>query len=160
MNKELKEWTINYVKHKDSPFKRLVGYEEKKDIIEFKFKDKANIHVITERIDANTLDQIKSYEHKTVVCFNTDDNLKFLLKEWNKFSAIKNLTLIFVNLKNNDKWTINPHVHAMIADPESLETGLRTMFDTANGKIAEIKAPKRKPKLFGDDVADEEEGEE
>jgi len=49
----------------------------------------------------------------------------------------------------------------MIADPASLETGLQTMFDTANGKITEIKIPKRKPKLFDEDVADiEEEREE
>ena len=48
----------------------------------------------------------------------------------------------------------------MIADPASLETGLQTMFDTANGKISDIKIPKRKPKLFDEDVAESEEGEE
>ena len=51
-------------------------------------------------------------------------------------------------------------VHAMIADPASLETGLQTMFDTANGKVSEIKIPRRKPQLFDEDVTKEEEGEE
>lgn len=160
MNTSLKDWTIAYVKHKDSAFKKLVNYTEGKEYIDFKFKDKTNRHFILERIDAEVLTKIKDCDHKTVVCLNTEENYQFLIKEWKKLASIKNLMLIFVNLKTGDKWLINPHVHAMIADPESLETGLRTMYDTANGKVAEIKAPKRAPKLFDDDVADEEEGDE
>jgi hypothetical protein len=36
----------------------------------------------------------------------------------------------------------------MIADPESIESGLKTMFDTANGKIAEVKSAKKKASMF------------
>ncbi|MFA5796646.1 MAG: hypothetical protein WC916_01250 [Candidatus Woesearchaeota archaeon] len=159
MNNALKDWTIAYVKHKDSAFRKLVKTEEKKDRIEFHFRDKINTHFIIDTLTDALFSLIKDCEHKTIVCPNIQENLHFLLKEWKRINAIKNLLFIFVNLKNNDKWVINPHVHAMIADPASLEIGLQTMFDTANGKIAEIKVPKRKPQLFDEDVAASEEEE-
>jgi len=37
-----------------------------------------------------------------------------------------------------------PHTHSMIADPSTIESGLRTMFETANGKVAEVKKGKKK----------------
>ena len=51
-------------------------------------------------------------------------------------------------MKIGDKWVINPHTHSMIADPESIESGLRTMSDTANGKVEEVKKGKKKPSMF------------
>jgi hypothetical protein len=80
-----------------------------------------------------------------------------LIKNWKKLSDIKNLSFLFVNLKIGDKWVINPHTHSMIADPESIESGLRTMFDTANGKIAEVKVGKKKSSMFEESSSSEEE---
>jgi hypothetical protein len=161
MDKLLSDWTVNYVKNKDLTFRKLVRYTEhaKDDYIAFEFKDKTVAHFIVDKLTDKVFDMIKSYEHKVLVCLNTDENFKFLIKNWKRLSEVKNLNLLFVNLKIGDKWVINPHTHSMIADPESIESGLRTMFDTANGKIAEIKKGKKKSSMFEEGSSSEEEEE-
>ncbi|MGV8172266.1 MAG: hypothetical protein ACP5OA_06260 [Candidatus Woesearchaeota archaeon] len=159
MDKQLAEWTVNYVKNRDLTFRKLIKYTEKNkdEYIEFEFKDKIVPHLIIDKLSENIFEEIKKYEHKVVVCLNTDENFKFLIKNWKKLSDIKNLSVLFVNLKLNDKWIINPHTHSMIADPDSIESGLRTMYDTANGKVAEVKAGKKKASMFEEGTGSEEE---
>jgi hypothetical protein len=162
MNKELADWTVNYVKNKDLTFKKLVSYKshDKDEYISFEFKDRTISHFILEKIPEKVFELLKGHEHKVIICLNTDENFKFLIKNWKKLSDIKNLSFLFVNLKVNDKWIINPHTHSMIADPDSIESGLRTMFETANGKIAEIKAGKKKSSMFEEGSSEEENDEE
>jgi hypothetical protein len=150
MDKQLSDWTVNYVKNKDLTFRKLVKITEhdKEDYIAFEFKDKTVAYFITDKLSEKVFDIIKAHEHKVIVCLNIEDNFKFLIKNWNKLSDIKNLSLLFVNMKIGDKWVINPHTHSMIADPESIESGLRTMSDTANGKVEEVKKGKKKPSMF------------
>jgi hypothetical protein len=161
MDKQLYDWTISYVKNKDLTFRKLVKYTEnaKDGCISFEFKDKTIPHFIIDKLSDKIFEIIKSHEHKTIVCENTDENFKFLIKNWKKLSDIKNLSFVFVNLKLGDKWVINPHTHSMIADPDSIESGLKTMFDTANGKVAEIKIGKKKSSMFEESSSSEEEEE-
>jgi hypothetical protein len=161
MDKELADWTINYVKNRDLTFRKLVQYKEHtaEDHIDFEFKDKTVTHLIIDKLSDKALDLAKKYEHKVIVCLNNEDNFKFLIKHWKLLSDMKNLSLLFVNLKLHDKWVINPHTHSMIADPDSIEFGLRTMFDTANGKIAEVKIKKKKASMFEESSSGEEEEE-
>jgi len=136
-------------------------YEEhlSKEYIDFTFKDKMVTHFIVEQLKEDFFEKIKDHEYKTAVCLNTDENFKFLIRNWKKLSEIKNLSFVFVNLKINDKWVINPHTHSMIADPSSIESGLRTMFDTANGKAAEVKVTKKKASMF-EETSNADDGEE
>jgi hypothetical protein len=159
MDKQLAEWTVHYVKNKDLTFRKLVKFEEhpKEEMIEFEFKDKKVAHFILDKVTDKVLDLVKGHEHKVIVCLNNEENFKFLIKDWKKVSEIRNLSFLFVNLKGNDKWVINPHTHSMIADPASIESGLRTMYDTANGKIAEIKGGKKKASMFESSSSEEEE---
>jgi len=161
MDKQLSEWTINYVKNRDLTFRKLVKYVEnsKDDYISFEFKDKIVAHFIIDKLSEKIFEIIKNHDHKVIVCLNVEENFKFLIKNWKKLSDIKNLSFLFVNLKMGDKWVINPHTHSMIADPTSIESGLKTMFDTANGKIAEIKAGKKKSSMFEEGSGSEEEEE-
>jgi len=105
MNKDLMEWTINYVKNKDLTFRKLLKYEEhlSKEYIDFTFKDKMVTHFIVEQLKEDFFEKIKDHEYKTAVCLNTDENFKFLIRNWKKLSEIKNLSFVFVNLKINDK---------------------------------------------------------
>jgi len=164
MNKELKEWTVQYVKNKDLAFRKLVKFEddEKNNIINFHFKDKDNKHYILEKLDEKIISLINNSDWKTIVCLNIDENFDFLIKHWDKLSKIHNLNIIFVNLKTSEKWLINPKLHSMIADPDSIRIGLRTMFDTANGKISEVPKGKKKSSMFEEssDSDSEEENEE
>lgn len=160
MDQQLAEWTINYVKNRDLTFRKLVSYKEhaKDEYVGFEFKDKTVAHFISDKLLEKIFDMVKAHEYKVIVCLNNEDNFRFLIKNWKRLSDIKNLSFLFVNLKVDDKWVINPHTHSMIADPDSIESGLKTMFDTANGKIAEVKAGKKKSPMFeeGSGSTDEE----
>ena len=157
---ELTEWTENYLRNRDLTLKKIVSMktDEKNSLITIRFSDKEVKHYIlpllSERIFKLTAGNI------IVVCLNSRENFDFLIKNWSKLSKIKNYSIIFVNLKDNDKWLINPYVHNLIADPESLESGLKAMFDAANGEVLEPKPGKKKPKIFDDDVPDEGDSEE
>lgn len=156
---DLLEWTENYLKNRDLSVRKIVSMktDEKNNLIDVKFKDKSVKHHILPVLSEQTLTGTGS---RVIVSLNSKENFDFLIKNWGKISKIKDFSILFVNLKHNDKWLINPYVHSMIADPESLESGLKTMFDAANGDIKEPKAEKKKPKIFDDDVADEDDSEE
>ena len=162
MDKALGEWTLIYVRNRDLTFRKLVKHEEHltKGYIDFHFKDKIQTYIIIDRIDNSLFDTIKEHDTNVAVCLNIEDNFKFLIKNWKKFSEIKNLSFIFVNLKLNERWVINPHTHSMVADPKSIETGLKTMFDTANGNVAEMKGSKKKLSMFEESSTSNDEGEE
>jgi hypothetical protein len=130
----LKEWAIAFVKNKDLVQKKLVDYKEHEDRIDFNFKDKKQTYFIEDVLNEKLFDKIKNTENKTVICSNSEENLKFLIKNWDKLSKERSLNFIFVNLKLQDKWQINPYIHSSIADKSSLKSGLKAMFDAANGK--------------------------
>ena len=160
MTKELSEWTVHYVKNKDLTFKKLVKYTTQKDgSIEFEFKDKKITYFISDKLNDKIFDLIKGHEHKVAVCANIYDNFKFLISHWKKLSEHRNFSILFVNLALGEKWIINPHTHSMIADPASIESGLKTMFDTANGKAIEIKGSKKKASMFEASSSSEEDEE-
>lgn len=157
---ELLEWTNNYLTNRDLTLKKIVSIkiDEKNNIIDVKFKDKEVKHHVFPTLNDKIL--TLGVGSKVIICINSDENFKFLIKNWNKIAKIKDFSIIFVSLKNNDKWLINPYVHSMIADPESLESGLKAMFDSANGELKEPKMEKKKPKIFDDDVAEIDDSEE
>ena len=160
MASPLLEWTETYLKHKDLTLKRIISIErdEKSSILDVRFKDKQARHYVLPQLSERILSLPPG--NKVIVCLNTEENFSFLIKNWAKISKIKDFSMIFVNIDHNDKWLINPYIHSMIADPESMESGLRTMFETANGNITEVKIGKKKPKIFDDDVADEDDSKE
>ena len=161
MDKMLEEWTIAYLKNKDLGQRKLVKIEEKdKDnVLNVVYKDKPNKHHVLEKLDDKLLKDINNNDFKTIVTYNSEENFRFLVKNWKKLSDIKNLNMIFVNMKTFDKWLINPHLHSMIADPDTIEMGLRTMFDTANGKIAEPTKSKKKSSMFEESTDSDEDPE-
>jgi hypothetical protein len=158
MDKDLKEWTVQYVKHRDLTQKKIVKIEEKKgDVLEVQYKDKTVKYHVIDSADIELLKSISNNEHKAIVCPNSEENFRFLIKNWSKLSTIGNLSIIFINMKTHEKWQINPKVHSMIADPESIEQGLRTMYDTANGKVTDAPKAKKKPQIFESNSSEEAE---
>jgi hypothetical protein len=134
----LAEWTINYVKHKDSFQKKLKDYKQDQDVVEFNFSDKKHHYLISEKLEVSLLERIKKYDWKTIVCLNTEENLKVLIDNWKKFVGVDKLFVLFVSEKGG-KWIINPKTHEAISDPESLNLGLKSMYDAAEGKYEEPK---------------------
>lgn len=125
----LKEWTINFVKHKDIFAKKLKEYEEKKDQIVFHFKDNNKIFLVKPLLDEETFGFLKEDFSRAIVCSADRKNLKFLIDNWDKFKDAKSFTLIFANPETNAKWLLNPKTHNDICDEESLVQGLESMYE-------------------------------
>jgi hypothetical protein len=121
---DLYEWTGLYVKHKDLLARKLQKTEEKNGQFIFTFKD----CVLT----AFPMEQLglpkESSGRVLIATLQTKENVATLIKSWKSFAAIKDLTIIFVNLKTNEKWLIHPHTHSRIADT-NLEQGIRSIAD-------------------------------
>lgn len=151
---QLLDWTEQYIKNKDLTLRKIVS--TKKDptqgTLDVRYKDKQVMHYTMIALSDKVFEL--TAQNKIIVCLNTKDNFNFLVKHWTKLAQQKNMSMIFVS--DGDKWLINPYVHNMIADPDSLESGLKAMFDAANGDIREPKIEKKKPQIFDDDVATEE----
>jgi hypothetical protein len=125
---ELKEWSINFVKHRDMFNKKLVDFKVLQDMIEFEFKDKKHLYIILPDLGDGLKERVKD-GFITIVCLNKKNNLDYVIKNWNMFIKNKKLNLIFVNPHINDKWILNPSVHDMVSDHESLTQGLKTLFE-------------------------------
>ncbi|HIH24476.1 TPA: hypothetical protein HA251_05560 [Candidatus Woesearchaeota archaeon] len=124
---DIREWTIVYVRHRDLIARKLQTVDEKDDCVIFTFKDYELV--------AYPMEQLSLPPHagktggKTLITTHqTKANVDALIKGWKSFAAVKDLTVIFVNLSTNEKWLIHPHTHAQIADT-NLEGGIRSIAD-------------------------------
>jgi len=134
----LREWTLDYIKNRDIVHRRISNVEDKGDYFLVTHKDESHIiFLVKEDIDdfSNVIDKIDELSKEnnpdkiTLVLYNNKVNLDSLLKYWKTLSERTNLTIIFANPRANEKWVISPNVHNKIADPETLEQGIKTMFE-------------------------------
>ncbi len=125
---DLFEWTKQYIKFRD------VMKREVKEIIE-----KNNHEIITEEKKENkrylindkieeAIKQIRNEEKTIIVCSNEKENIKELIKDWNKVKNNKKLTIIFTETETNEKWLIHPNTHNKITD--NLKEGLNTLYES------------------------------
>lgn len=134
---DLKEWTTHFVKNKDLFHKKILEIKDHKGYIEVIQKDKKvhsyhlqedlSLTELTPALEESNKDKNK---HITIVCLNKRSNLNILLQHWKKISEFERCSILFVNVDSltERKWIIRPHIHAKIADPDSLKTGLEAMF--------------------------------
>lgn len=153
---DLTTWLISYLKWKDVD-KKIKEIKESQNGITVKYDDKTVTFLVTTNFTTANHTAIMEGKYQATCVENTEENLHFLIAHWKDFATKKGFMMIFVNLGLGEKWTIFPFSHNSIADPESLETGLRAMFDIANGKIREDKPKKRK--MFEETEEDEDEDE-
>lgn len=137
----LVEWTVNFVRNKDVISKKIEKIEHEKNGFDLyvKYRDREQYFIISSNIDKidSIIEKIKDVALSNIFYFfivtlNSKHNLDALLKNWNKLSNFKMLSIIFLNPFSglDKKWIISPHVHNKICDKNSLETGLRSIFDT------------------------------
>ena len=134
---DLKEWAMHFVKNKDLFQRKIKEIKDKKKSIQILNKDGSthmyfmqenlNLTELTSDLEESNKDKNK---HVSIVCLNKRKNLDILLEHWKKISEFQRCCFIFVNLNSltEKRWIIRPHIHAKIADPESLKTGLEAMF--------------------------------
>ena len=136
MNREqiyLRDWTLRYIKNKDLILKKIVSTEELEDGFHLVKKDNEQrffVEPFFTDVDA-TLKKVKAYEHnKALVFYHTKENYDALLKHWKNFVDVgRDFTLFIINpfSKTDRVLTLSPYTHNLIADPDSLDTGLKTM---------------------------------
>ena len=143
--KELSEWMISFIKHKDVIKKSILSIETKEgqgqDKIFVKYKDKEQEILILPQLDSSSMDVIKkSLENKSkelhvaVVVLNSDNNLNFLVKNWGELSKYALLSFYFVNPASSleQKWIIFPYTHDKVTEKSALKTGLLSIAETVD----------------------------
>ena len=130
----LVEWTVNFVKHKDMLAKKIEKIEKNKDGFDLyvKYMDREQYFIITADIaDIDAIIQKADNDrYFSIVALNSKNNLNIVMKSWHKLVHFKFLNIIFVNpfSEIDKKWIIFPYTHQKISDENSLETGLKSMF--------------------------------
>lgn len=132
----LADWTVHFVKNKDIISKKIECVENGKRGFDLyvKYKDREQYFIIAPSIaDLDSIiKRINNEAYFSIVTLNSKDNFEAVLKNWGKIVGFKFLNIIFVNPFSglDKKWIIFPHTHHKICDESSLETGLRSLFET------------------------------
>ncbi len=135
----LEQWFYEFAKNRDLIHRKIDHIDEQHHRIYFKTYEQL---VVVEPFFGdigNMLQVLEKEKHYALVCFNTRENFKKLIEHWNSFVEFRFLTLYFVNpFSNQDKkWVVVPSTHSRIADPGSLKTGLKAMFDMVDEFMAD-----------------------
>lgn len=127
----LKEWAINYFKHRDIIPQAIEKIEPSDNKVLIKYKDRTEVILPLGNLADFNVSQ-KSDEFISLIVFNTSKNFDTLLRNWADFLEFKNLKLFFINpfSEAEHKWIIAPAVHARISDESSLKKGLQSIFET------------------------------
>jgi len=131
----LVDWIINFLKNKDLYLRKIELVEKNKEGFDVyvKFKDKEQYFIVEPLIeDVNeVLGKFDSERHFGLVVFNTTGNFDVLVRNWSKFVEFKRLCVYFVNpfSQLDKKWIIYPYTHNHICEKNSLEKGLKAMFE-------------------------------
>jgi hypothetical protein len=156
---ELVDWLKNFLRWKDQMDQRLKEVKVEGNLLVAVYEGKTVKYLVSSSCGKDCIVRAKSGEVQGICVENVEENFKFVISHWKEFSEMPNLCLIFVNLDLGEKWIIFPYTHSRIADPSTLEQGLRTMFDVANGKNAEVKQEKKARKMFEESEEDAEDEE-
>ncbi len=118
---ELEDWTLEYVKARNAMRRTLKSQSKDGDVLTFVHSHKTHHFLI-----APELHVPKAEDWYTVVCLNSKRNVDFLLAHWDDLCQDR-LSILFVNPAQNQSWQVTPKMHSLIADPDTLEQGVRTM---------------------------------
>jgi hypothetical protein len=132
MTESLKEWYINYKKHKDLFYGKIVEFQDLNGVILIKNNDgsiEKSIVMDTVTSFISLLGTMPATEKITIVALNKHANISVLLGEWKKLTAYSSLTIMFANPASllDKKWMIKPAVHDGIMDSAALKEGIMSI---------------------------------
>jgi hypothetical protein len=131
--KVILEWAEGYLRHRDLVLNRMRDMKIERGRIVIANKD-GSTEVATALPELSKMD-IDSVKLPTIfVTLNRKENLKFLTDSWKAISAVKEISIIFINPDSEleTKWIIRPYVHSRVCDDSSLKIGLKSMFETVD----------------------------
>lgn len=126
-------WGASYVRHRDLMAGKIKEIKAEKDRLVIENKDGSKDLVVA-LPDLSKLDASSVKLQTIFITLNRKDNLKFLIDKWKELSAVKEISIIFLNPDSEleQKWIIRPFVHARICDEKTLKQGLKSMFETVD----------------------------
>lgn len=129
----LKKWIIQFLRHRDMFFKKIIEVKEKDDEIIVKYKDKDQLVLIEPDISMVSKSRtVPKGGYLYIVTFNTEENLKSLISGWDYFTSLDKLSIYFVNpfvVDGERKWIVSPFTHDKVTEKKSLRTGLKSLFE-------------------------------
>ena len=140
MNQFLVDWCIRFLENRDTIRREIVSVGERKETsFSINYKNTTKQFLIAPKLDAEVLKMIGE-EPSGFFILNNVYNISFIITHWQRLSSKKNLMLYFINpFSNQDKaWAINPYVHNMVCDPDSLELGIKAMAEMVEETSQEI----------------------
>lgn len=126
---KLYEWTKHYIKFKDQFKKEIIEIELKNKNILVKEKKETKEFIVMEKLDNLNAELKNIKKEKTIiVCLNNKKNVEIVYNNWNEIIKYPQLTLIFVQPTNNEKWLIHPATHNKIA--EKIKDSLKILYES------------------------------
>jgi hypothetical protein len=133
---DLYEWTKHYIAFRDMMKKQIIKKTFLETSIVVKEKKEEKIYLVMEELK-KTIPSLKKLKRNVkiyITTLNNISNCNTLIEDWNKFSIYDHLTIIFVEIQENEKWIIHPATHQSIADKESLEEGIMGLYNATKQK--------------------------
>ena len=129
----LYDWTKHYIVFKDLMKKQIVKktFLETSIIVEEKKEQK--IYLVMEVLEEAlpSLKKIKKEYKYYITTINNMNNCNSLINKWEEFSKHKNLTILFVDVQENEKWIIHPATHHSISEEKILKEGILSMYQAS-----------------------------
>ncbi len=130
------QWVEHFTKNKDVFLKSIISiYKNNKECdILIKHKHKEHFFFVEPFLKdlKKIIDKLKKINNwTTLVIVNNNNNLKIIKQNWKTLVNIgPKFAIYFVNpfSELDKKWIIFPSTHHKIADKESFEKGLKSMF--------------------------------
>lgn len=144
----LMDWSINFIKNRDILTKKISDIKKKELDFSVVNKDRTEIFyfiILSIENISEILKKTNKNSHFGIFTLNNKKNLIILINNWEKLIEFEYLGFYFINpfSKLDEKWVIFPYTHHRICDPDSLQTGLRTMSEM----VDEITEDQLKEKL-------------
>jgi len=92
----LKEWAVNYIKHRDMMLKTLIEINDKGNSLIVKFKDKEQLFILKPCLEESLIQNIDT-KITSIITLNSKENFNFLIENWKKLVKFQTLTLFFIN---------------------------------------------------------------
>lgn len=97
--------------------------------MEFDFGTHKQIYLFNPVLDDSLIEKSRKYEIKTLVVEKVESNFKYLIDHFEALSQINRFIIIFLTKDKSQRILINPKMHALVADPNTIELGLRAIWE-------------------------------
>jgi hypothetical protein len=129
----LKDWFVQYIKHKDLFTKSIVEIKDVGDReVQITHKDRGiKAFILPDLVECEkAISALDKKSPITLVTINSSQNFDTLIKLWKVLKEYEKLNIFFVNTFSgmDKRWVIYPATHDRIADSSSLKLGLTSMF--------------------------------